>query len=94
MHVKLLQVNQKRWQQEVSWGLPAPHMQTRKDTMPLIKDVLNQMGVAKWLFVLDIQSGFWKINSEDLKNISFVTKFGLYDWLVMPFRLKNATTNF
>jgi hypothetical protein len=73
-------------------------MQMKKDAypMPLIKDVLNQMGVAKWFFVLDFQSGFWKIkmNFENIKNTSFITKSSPYEWFVMPFGLKNVASIF
>jgi hypothetical protein len=30
----------------------------------------------------------------DVKKIAIITKYGLYDWNVMPFRLKNATRMF
>jgi hypothetical protein len=35
--------------------------QTRWDffPMPLIKDVLNQLGHSKWFSALDLQLGFW-----------------------------------
>jgi len=31
---------------------------------------------------------------DDIKKIAIITKSGLYDWNVMPFRLKNATRTF
>lgn len=32
--------------------------------------------------------------SSDVKETMVITKFGLYKWSVMPFRLKNATNTF
>lgn len=31
---------------------------------------------------------------EDVKFFAFITKYGLYDWTVMPFGMKNATNIF
>jgi hypothetical protein len=37
------------------------NMQTRRDSfpMPLINDVLSQMGNSQWFSALDLQFGFW-----------------------------------
>ncbi len=46
--------------------------QTQRDAypMPLIDDVLNQMGFIEWFVALGLQSGFWQIrmNSNDVKR--------------------------
>jgi putative transposase len=72
--------------------------QIRQDSfpMPLIDDVLNQLRHSKWFLVLDLQSGFWQIPMalDDVKKIAMITKSGLYEWNVMPFGLKNATSTF
>jgi hypothetical protein len=64
--------------------------------MPLVEDVIDQLGSSTWFTVLDLQSGFWQIRMapEDVKKTALITKTGLYDWTVMPFGLKNATSMF
>ncbi len=72
--------------------------QTRRDSfpMPLVEDVISQLGNSSWFTALDLQSGFWQIRMapEDMKKTVLITKTGLYDWTVMPFGLKNATITF
>jgi putative transposase len=64
--------------------------------MPLVEDVISQLGKSAWFTTLDLQSGFWQIRMalEDMKKTALITKTGLYDWTVMPFGLKNATSTF
>jgi hypothetical protein len=60
--------------------------------MPLVEDVLIQLGKSQWLYALDLQFGFWhiKMTLKDMKKFTLITNFGLYDWNVMPFGMKNA----
>jgi hypothetical protein len=64
--------------------------------MPLVQDVIDQLGKSMWFTALDLQSGFWQIHMapEDMKKTALITKTGLYDWTVMPFGLKNTTSTF
>jgi hypothetical protein len=64
--------------------------------MPLVDDVISQLGRSAWFTALDLQSGFWQIRMalEDMRKTTLITKSGLYDWIVMPFGLKNATSTF
>jgi hypothetical protein len=72
--------------------------QTHRDSfpMPLVEDVISQLGNSSWFTTLDLQSGFWQIRMapEDMKKMALITKTGLYDWIVMPFGLKNVTNTF
>jgi len=72
--------------------------QTRQDMflMPLVEDVIDQLGKSTWFTALDLQSGFWQIRMapEDMKKTALITRTGLYDWTVMPFGLRNATSTF
>jgi len=64
--------------------------------MPLVEDVISQLGKSAWFTALDLQSGFWQIRMapEDMGKTALVTKSGLFEWTVMPFGLKNATSTF
>jgi len=54
------------------------------------------LGKSAWFTALDLQSGFWQIRMapEDRGKTALITKSGLYDWTVMLFGLKNATSTF
>jgi len=72
--------------------------QTRQDMfpMPLVENVIDQLGKSTWFTALDVQSGFWQIRMapENMKKTTLITRTGLYDWTVMPFGLRNATSTF
>ncbi len=72
--------------------------QTRRDSFPMsfVEDVIDQLGNSLWFTALDLQSGFWQIRMapKDMKKTTLITKTGLYDWTIMPFGLKNATSMF
>jgi hypothetical protein len=54
------------------------------------------MGNNQWFNALDLQSSFWhiRISPNDIKKTTIRTRFGLYDWTVMPFGLKNTIGTF
>ena len=60
--------------------------------IPLISELLQDINKAMWYCSLDIVSGFWLVEmKERARSIStFITPSGLYEWLRMPFGLKNA----
>jgi len=74
------------------------NLQTRRDSfpMPLVDDMISQLGKSSWFTALDLQSGFWQIRMapKDMGKTALITKSGLYDWTVMPFGLNNATSTF
>ncbi|OWY96066.1 hypothetical protein PHMEG_00033765 [Phytophthora megakarya] len=60
--------------------------------LPLIDGLLVDFKSAMWFMSLDMASGFWAARmTERAKLISaFVCPFGHFQWLRMPFGLKNA----
>jgi len=59
------------------------NMQTCWDSfpMPLVDDVISQLGKSAWFTALYLQSGFWQICMalKDMKKATLITKTGLYD---------------
>ncbi|KAF0724018.1 hypothetical protein Ae201684_017218 [Aphanomyces euteiches] len=71
---------------------------TVKDSypMPRIDDLLDVLGRAKLFSTMDIASGYWNVPmaKESIEKTAFTCKYGLYEWLVMPFGLCNAVPCF
>ena len=60
--------------------------------MSLISDLLQDMDKALWYCSLDMTSGFWvvEMTARAREILVFITPSYLFEWLRMPFGLKNA----
>ncbi|MCG8044653.1 MAG: hypothetical protein JAY66_03025, partial [Candidatus Thiodiazotropha taylori] len=71
---------------------------TTKDAYPLprIDDSLDQLARAKWFSCLDLNSGYWQVEVDDVdrEKTAFVSRQGLFEFRVMPFGLCNAPATF
>ncbi|PRP73023.1 retrotransposon nucleocapsid protein, partial [Planoprotostelium fungivorum] len=64
--------------------------------LPLIPQLLDRLGSAKIFTKLDLKDAYWliRIREGDEWKTAFRTRYGLFEYLVMPFGLSNAPGNF
>ena len=71
---------------------------TKPDVFPIprIDDLLDQLGQCTIFSTLDLAAGYWqiKVHPDSQEKITFTTHKSLYEFLVMPFGLRNAPTTF
>ena len=67
-----------------------------KYPLPIIIDLFDRLHGTKYFSKLNLRSGYYhvRIDEGDVSKTTCNTRYGVFEFLVMPFRLTNAQTTF
>ena len=64
--------------------------------LPHVKDLINDIGKAKYITSLDLTKGYHQVpmESDSKLKTAFITPYGKYQYVTMPFGLVSAPSTF
>ena len=85
-----------RWRVVTDFRKLNEHTEDDSYPLPVMTNIFDKIGGAKYYTKLDLSSGFLQIpvNPEDIHKTAFSTDFGHYEFVRMPFGMKTAPKTF
>ena len=67
-----------------------------KYPLPRIEDLLDRLARAKCISSLDLTQGYHQVEIEerDVHKTAFISRYGSFEFTVLPFGLTNAPSTF